>query len=177
MPDETGPAVFVARARDLLKRLIRGSEHTSREIDRRIGKNRGFTLHLCRRREGLPLAELLAILGVLGVRYEDFFAEVLFGTDPGVPASVRWEGRRFVPRLAAGPQDPAIHPAVSPVLAESTEGPDDPERHLAARFERIKALIDRRILDLFERSLGESAPPPPESIDLDRALAERGEAP
>lgn len=47
---------------------------------------------------------------------------------------------------------------------------------LAARLERIKVLIDRRILDLFERSLGESALPPPESLILDRAHAERAEA-
>jgi len=160
MPDETSRAVFVDRARDLLKRLIGGSGHASREIDRRIGKNRGFTAHLCGNREGLPLAELLGILDVLGVRHEDFFAKVL----SGVPASVRSEKRR------SGREVPLFP-------GESAEGPDDPERHLAARLERIKALIDQRILDLFERSLGESGPPPPESIDLDRARAERGEAP
>ena len=154
-PDASHSETVVAQARQLLERLVRSAGHGWRDIDRLIHKNRGFTAHLLSKREGLPLNELLEILDVIDVKYEDFFA-VLFP---------RFDKQRFKKPIGAEMVDLLDERAVPEAPIDSEAEQDERARVLWGRLDRITELIDRRVLDLMEKALGEPVqlPPRPEA--------------
>jgi hypothetical protein len=144
-PDASKAETVVAQARQLLERLVRSGGFGWRDIDRLIHKNRGFTAHLLSKREGLPLNELLEILDVIDVKYEDFFA-VLFP---------RFDKPRFKKPIGAGLVDLMSEFGVPEAPADPEADQDERARELWGRLDKINALIDRRVLALMEQALGE----------------------
>lgn len=153
-PNASNSETVVAQARQLLERLVRSAGHGWRDIDRLIHKNRGFTAHLLSKREGLPLNELLEILDVIDVKYEDFFA-VLFP---------RFDQPRLKKPIGTGLVDLMGEFGVPEVPAEPEPEQDERARELWGRLDKINALIDRRVLALMEQALGApvALPPRPE---------------
>ena len=152
-PDPSKPKSeeVVARARQLLEKLVRSAGYGWRDIDRMIHKNRGFTSHLLSKREGLPLNDILSILDALDVRHEDFFS-VLYP---------KFDKPRFSKPLALDVADLLDEAGVPDVPRESEAEVEARSREVWGRLDRINALIDQRVLDLMEKALGEPAKLPP----------------
>ena len=119
-----------------------------------IHKNRGFTAHLLSKREGLPLNELLAILDVIDVKFDDFFA-LLFP---------RFDKPRFKKPVGAEVVELLGEVRAPEAATDTEEEQDERARALWGRLDKINALIDQRVLDLMERALGapRSLPPRPD---------------
>ncbi len=150
-PDASPAKAVVAQARQLLERLVRSAGFGWRDVDRLIHKNRGFTAHLLSKRESLPLNDLLEILDVIDVKYEDFFA-VLFP---------RYDKPRFKQPIGTGLVELMNEVGVAEAPADSEADSEERARALWGQLDRVTELIDRRVLDLMERALGEAVPPPP----------------
>jgi len=155
-----GPEGAVLRARHLLERLIATAGCGWREIDRRVGKNRGFTAHLLTKREGLPLGEALAILEAIDIPPEDFF-EVLF------PRADPSRGRKVA---AADVADLLTESGVPELPAEAQIEPEAHARTVWSELDKITALIDQRVLALLAKALAEPVklPARPEGMEGDR---------
>jgi len=154
-PAASGAEAAVAQTRQLLDRLVRGAGYGWRDIDRMIHKNRGFTAHLLSKREGLPLNEVLSILDVIDVKYDDFF-DLLFP---------RFDKPRFKKPAGAEVVELLGDVGAPEASIETEEDQEERARALWGRLDKINALIDQRVLDLMERALGapRSLPPRPDA--------------
>ena len=166
-PAASGAEAAVAQARQLLERLVRSAGYGWRDIDRMIHKNRGFTAHLLSRREGLPLNEVLAILDVINVKYDDFFA-LLFP---------RFDKPRFKKPAGAEVVELLGEVGAPEASIETEEEQEERARALWGRLDKINALIDQRVLDLMERALGAPRQLPPRPDAPPPAAAATEEAP
>ncbi len=146
---------MVARARQLLERLVRGAGFGWRDIDRMIQKNRGFTAHLMSKREGLPLNELLAILDAIEVEYEDFFAVLL----------PQFDKMRHAKPIGGNMADLLGEKVVAEAPVEIAAKQDERAHAVWGQLDKINALIDQRVLLLLESALAAPVrlPPRPET--------------
>ena len=153
-PNASKAETTVAQARQILERLVRSAGHGWRDIDRLIHKNRGFTAHLLSKREGMPLTELLEILDVIDVQYEDFFA-VLF------PRFGQMQGKK---PIGAEMVDLLGEMKVPGVPSDPEPAQEERAREMWGQLDRITELIDRRVLGLMEKALGGSIDLPPRPL-------------
>lgn len=78
----------VDRVRALLKRTIAGAGFSQKEVERRLAWGDGYISQILRGKVVFKLKHCFAILAVIGVRSEDFFAELYpTGEIPAAPAA------------------------------------------------------------------------------------------
>lgn len=114
----------------LLQRSIRASGLTQLEVDRRIGRRRGFLSHVFQRKVDIKAVDLLRTLSVLGLEPRSFFRQLATEAAGGLAAV----GLERTARVASGEARGYRHELVEGLLAASFE-----RRFESAREMRVLA--------------------------------------
>ncbi|HLX08847.1 MAG TPA: hypothetical protein VKY89_13395 [Thermoanaerobaculia bacterium] len=113
------PPAESERIISLLKSAIRLSNHTYRDVERRLGWRVGTVTRLMRGGLGLKIEHLLAILGVIGFSPGRFFAAACPVAAPAGPAEDRLY--RMLGQMYGEDQVPARQPQARPGATSQNE--------------------------------------------------------